>query len=57
MCASMEAALKERNLKDRKVQGRATRMMMRGEVLEYDIRLRKVGLATLETVRLRADML
>ena len=53
----MEAALEEINLKDRKVQGRATRMMMRGDELEYDIRLRKVGLATLETVRLKADML
>ena len=40
-----------------KVQRRATRMMMGGEVLDYESRLKRVGLTTLETRRLRADML
>ena len=40
-----------------KVQRRATRMMMVGEVLDYESRLKRVGLTTLETRRLRADML
>ena len=39
-----------------KVQRRATRMMG-GEVSDYEIRLKRVGLTTLETRRLRADML
>ena len=40
-----------------KVQRRATRMMMGREVLDYESRLKRVGLTTLETRRLRADML
>ena len=40
-----------------KVQRRATRMKMGGEVLDYKSRLKRVGLTTLETRRLRADML
>ena len=32
-------------------------MMMGGEVLDYESRLKRVGLTTLETRRLRADML
>ena len=38
-----------------KVQRTATRMMMGGEVLDYESRLKRVGLTTLETRRLRAD--
>ena len=40
-----------------KVQRRATRMMMGSRELDYESRLRKVGLTTLETRRLRADMI
>ena len=52
----MEAALENDIEKIEKVQRRATRMMMGGEVLDYESVLKKLRFATLETRKLRADM-
>jgi len=40
-----------------KVQKRATRMMGGGDNLDYENSLRGMGLTTLETRRIRADMI